>query len=164
MIDRPPDEPTVASKTILLFKVSDCLRRFFENVRDEPSYAHCLEADRSLRSIILDGPVYLKADMSGLEGYPPWTSMFRSYWVISISHKLLVVHRMFSAPSNGTESHAYSRRVVIEAARSIIQQLARSPRPATQTYWTASLFLFHPCGARFSHLTSLLLLRFRGTR
>ncbi|KWU43259.1 hypothetical protein RHOSPDRAFT_35264 [Rhodotorula sp. JG-1b] len=131
MIDRPPDEPTVASKTILLFKVSDCLRRFFENVRDEPSYAHCLEADRSLRSIILDGPVYLKADMSGLEGYPPWTSMFRSYWVISISHKLLVVHRMFSAPSNGTESHAYSRRVIpwhtMSAATTIMLDIFQSP-------------------------------------
>ncbi|GAA5988352.1 hypothetical protein JCM10908_002178 [Rhodotorula pacifica] len=136
LIDRPPDEPTVASKTILLFKVSDCLRRFFENVRDEASYVHCLEADRALRSIILDGPMYLKADMSGLEGSPPWTSMFRSYWVISISHKLLVVHRMFSAPNTGNEPHAYSRRVVIEAARSIIQQLARSAKPVTQTYWT----------------------------
>lgn len=136
LIDRPPDEPTVASKTILLFKVSDCLRRFFENVRDEPSYSHCLEADRELRSIILDGPLYLRADTSGHEGMPPWTSVFRSYWVISISHKLLVVHRMFSAPTGGTEPHAYSRRVVIEAARSIIQQLARSPRPVTQTYWT----------------------------
>lgn len=138
MIDRPPDEPTVASKTILLFKVADCLRRFFEAVREEPTYAHCLEADQALRSIILDGPVYLKADPSGLEGFPSWTSNFRAYWVISISHKLLVVHRMFSAPANGDEPHAYSRRVVIEAARSIIQQLAQKSASVAQSYWTVS--------------------------
>lgn len=138
MIDRPPDEPTVASKTILLFKVADCLRRFFEAVREEPTYAHCLEADQALRSIILDGPVYLKADPSGLEGFPSWTSNFRAYWVISISHKLLVVHRMFSGPANGDEPHAYSRRVVIEAARSIIQQLAQKSASVAQSYWTVS--------------------------
>ncbi|GAA5821341.1 hypothetical protein JCM3770_006255 [Rhodotorula araucariae] len=141
IINRSQDEPTPASKTILLYRVADCLRRFFEHIHSSQQldYAYCIEADRALRSIILDGPAFLKAEpAASVEGYPEWTAWFRSYWVISISHKLLVVHRMFVAPAGQAqdERQLYSRRVTIEAARSVIQQLARSPRASTQSYWT----------------------------
>ncbi|GJN91323.1 hypothetical protein Rhopal_004344-T1 [Rhodotorula paludigena] len=139
IVNRAQDEPTPASKTILLYKVADHTRRFFEHIHSSKrlDYAYCLEADRALRSVILDGPSYLKAD-TGVEGHPPWAAWFRNYWVISISHKLLVVHRMFAAPASGAqdERQSHSRRVTIEAARSIIQQLARRPRASTQAYWT----------------------------
>ncbi|BGP32978.1 hypothetical protein JCM10296v2_004766 [Rhodotorula toruloides] len=136
MVNRPQDEPTEASKTILLYKVADCMRRFFEHIHTHSalSYPNCLEADRALRSIILDGPAFLKAEMSGAEGYPSWTAKFRHYWIISISHKLLVVHRTFLTVPD--ERFAYSRRVATEAARSIIQQLARNPPNSISAYWT----------------------------
>ncbi|BGP49130.1 hypothetical protein JCM10450v2_005011 [Rhodotorula kratochvilovae] len=141
LVNRSQDEPTPASKTILLYRVADCLRRFFEHIHSshQLDYAYCIEADRALRNIILDGPAFLKAEPAAAgEGYPEWTAWFRSYWVISISHKLLVVHRMFVAPAGQAQDdrQLYSRRVTIEAARSVIQQLARSPRASTQSYWT----------------------------
>ncbi|GAA5917129.1 hypothetical protein JCM8208_005473 [Rhodotorula glutinis] len=145
LVNRTKDEPTPASKTILLFHVADVLRRFFEHIHSSKQldYAYCVEADRALRGVILNGPSFLKVETGpgdGAANWPEWTAWFRSYWIISVSHKLLVVHRMFVAPA-GQQQHPderqmYSRRVTIEAARSVIQQLARSPRASTQSYWT----------------------------
>ncbi|GAA5855309.1 hypothetical protein JCM9279_001943 [Rhodotorula babjevae] len=146
LVNRTKDEPTPASKTILLFHVADVLRRFFEHIHSSKQldYAYCIEADRALRGVILNGPSFLKVESGPGSGdaagaaWPEWTAWFRSYWIISVSHKLLVVHRMFVAPAGQQqdERQMYSRRVTIEAARSVIQQLARSPRASTQSYWT----------------------------
>ncbi|GAA5931383.1 hypothetical protein JCM3775_005010 [Rhodotorula graminis] len=142
LVNRTKDEPTPASKTILLYHVADILRRFFEHIHSSKQldYAYCVEADRALRGVILNGPSFLKVESGpgDAAGSPDWTAWFRSYWIISISHKLLVVHRMFVAPAGQQqdERQMYSRRVTIEAARSVIQQLARSPRASTQSYWT----------------------------
>ena len=149
-MNRTKDEPTPASKTILLYHVADILRRFFEHIHSSKQldYAFCIEADRALRGVILNGPSFLKVesapsgsgsgDAAAAGVWPEWTAWFRSYWIISVSHKLLVVHRMFVAPAGQQqdERQMYSRRVTIEAARSVIQQLARSPRASTQSYWT----------------------------
>ncbi|GEM08031.1 C6 transcription factor [Rhodotorula toruloides] len=116
MVNPPQDEPTEESMTIILDKVTECMRRFFEHIHTHPalSYPNCLEADRALRSIILDGPAFLKAEMSSAE--------------------LLVVHRTFLTVPD--KCSAYSRQTATEAARSIIQQLARSPPDSISSYWT----------------------------
>ncbi|BGP49147.1 hypothetical protein JCM10450v2_005029 [Rhodotorula kratochvilovae] len=141
LVNRSQDEPTPASKTILLYRVADCLRRFFEHIHSshQLDYVYCIEAGCTLRDVILNGSAILKAEPAAAgEGYPEWTAWFRSYWVISVSHKLLVVHCMFVAFAGQAqhEHQLYSPRVTTEAARSVIEQLARSPRASTQLYWT----------------------------
>lgn len=113
MVNRPQDEPTPASKTILLYKVADHTRRFFEHIHSSKrlDYANCLEADRALRSVILDGPSYLKAD-TGVEGHPPWAAWFRNYWVISIS-------RAFRSPAQRVFSTYFLRLPQISSSSSI---------------------------------------------
>ncbi|BGP41015.1 hypothetical protein JCM10449v2_004983 [Rhodotorula kratochvilovae] len=141
LVNRSQDEPTPASKTILLYRVADCLRRFFEHIHSshQLDYVYCIEAGCTLRDVILNGSAILKAEPAAAgEGYPEWTAWFRSYWVISVSHKLLVVHCMFVAFAGQAqhEHQLYSPRVTTEAARSVIEQLARSPHASTQLYWT----------------------------
>ncbi|GAA6006025.1 hypothetical protein JCM11491_004094 [Sporobolomyces phaffii] len=139
LVQRSHDEPTIASKIIATFEVAKCIRRFFEHVNsattqgESASYELCLEADAQIRKIIQDGPKYLKVEDPNSE---EWIKHLRHYFVISISHKLLMCHRVFLGRSFRDPRFAYSRRAAIEAARSVIQEIARGSETRYQHLWT----------------------------
>ncbi|GAA5925623.1 hypothetical protein JCM1841_004790 [Sporobolomyces salmonicolor] len=140
LLSRSQDEPTPVSKILLSYQVAACIRRFFEEVNStltgEPSYELCLEVDKQIRKIIEDGPGYLKAE-GNVEGeYPPWVQWFKHYWIMSVSHKLLICHRVFLGRSFRDPKYAYSRKAAIEASRSIIQELAKGSQLPYQHLWT----------------------------
>ncbi|GAA5835326.1 hypothetical protein JCM5353_006735 [Sporobolomyces roseus] len=138
MIQRPHEEPTTVTKILFTYQVAACIRRFFEDVncstsRGGPSYELCLDVDRQIRAIINDGPAFLKVDHAGSE---EWVKNLRHYYIISVSHKLLICHRVFLGRSFRDPRYAYSRRSAIEAARSVIQEIARGGHPHYQQLWT----------------------------
>ncbi|GAA6042322.1 hypothetical protein JCM8097_003844 [Rhodosporidiobolus ruineniae] len=142
LVRRSQDQPTVVSKILIAYKVAACIRNFFEHVNSsldsDLSYEKLLEADREIRRIIDEGPAYLKPgnepDDGGLSrGWLPW---FKRYWTMSVSHKLLICHRVFLGRAFRDVKYAYSRKVAIEAARSVIQELVRGKHMPYQDVWT----------------------------
>ncbi|BGP17136.1 hypothetical protein JCM10213_005241 [Rhodosporidiobolus nylandii] len=142
LIHRPQDEPTVVSKVIIAFKVAACIRTFFEHVNcrkdGDLSYEMLLAADREIRRIIDEGPSYLKAGNEPDDGGASklWLPWFKRYWVMSVSHKLLICHRVFLGRAFRDLKFAYSRKVAVEAARSIIQELVKGKDLPYQDVWT----------------------------
>ncbi|GAA5948642.1 hypothetical protein JCM3765_004953 [Sporobolomyces pararoseus] len=139
LVHRSHDEPTIASKIIASSEVAACIRRYFEHVYsstaqgESASYEFCLEVDREIRKIIEDGPKFLKVEDPNSE---EWIKHLRHYFVISISHKLLMCHRVFLGRSFRDPRFSYSRRAAIEAARSVIQEIARGSQTRYQHLWT----------------------------
>ncbi|BGP49118.1 hypothetical protein JCM10450v2_004998 [Rhodotorula kratochvilovae] len=127
LINRPQDEPTCVSKLLIAHKVASCIRRFFEDVNSKPdrelSYELLLEVDREIRAIIDDGPAFLKADNDKVDKQPAWVRWMLHWWIMSVSHKLLMCHRVFLGRSFRDAKYIYSHKAAIEAARSIIQEL-----------------------------------------
>ncbi|GAA5910394.1 uncharacterized protein JCM6883_002992 [Sporobolomyces salmoneus] len=152
LVQRSQDEPTIVSKIIATYTVAACIRRYFEHVFSSASqgksasYELCLEVDREIRKAIEDGPKFLKVEDPNSE---EWIKHLRHYFVISISHKLLICHRVFLGRSFRDPRFAYSRKAAIEAARSVIQEIARSDTHY-QPLWTLP---FHTIAAS----TSLIL-------
>ncbi|GAA6024107.1 hypothetical protein JCM10207_003167 [Rhodosporidiobolus poonsookiae] len=153
---RPLDEPTIASKVLQAYKVAAVIRTFFESVNGfSPSssssssgrtqdlgpetFEKLLEADRQIRAIIEEGPRYLREldwepeDQGKSAGWMPW---FRRYWIMSVSHKLLMCHRVFLGRAFRDARYGYARKAAIEAARSIIQELVRGKDLPYQDVWT----------------------------
>ncbi|GAA6064445.1 hypothetical protein JCM10212_000144 [Sporobolomyces blumeae] len=146
LVHRSPDEPTIVSKILSTYQVATQIRRFFEHVNcstnaGEPSYELCIDVDRQIRKIIEDGPGFLKEETPSSEA---WVKHLRHYYIISVSHKLLICHRVFLGRSFRDPRYAYSRRAAIEAARSVIQELARGSGLPYQRLWT---FPFHTIAA-----------------
>ncbi|GAA5929142.1 uncharacterized protein JCM15063_004064 [Sporobolomyces koalae] len=138
LMHRPLSEPTIASKILVTFELAACIRRYYEHVYSstspgETSYELCLEVDRQIRKIIEESPPYLKAEDPNSED---WIKHLRHYFVISVSHKLLTCHRVFLGRSFRDPRYAYSRRSAIEAARSVIQEIARGSETHYQHLWT----------------------------
>ncbi|GAA6056079.1 hypothetical protein JCM3770_001957 [Rhodotorula araucariae] len=140
LINRPQDEPTCVSKTLIAYKVASCIRRFFEDVNSKPdrerSYKLLLDVDREIRSIISNGPAFLRADDKAVEAQPAWVRWMLHWWIMSVSHKLLMCHRVFLGRSFRDAKYVYSRKVAIEAARSIIQELVKGSHLPYQHLWT----------------------------
>ncbi|ORY63814.1 hypothetical protein BCR35DRAFT_308781 [Leucosporidium creatinivorum] len=135
---RGPDEPTPVSKLIVLFKTATCVRRFFEDMNSSNgglSYDLCLQIDREIREIMLKAPRYLQPDAE-VEGFPPYVAWMRHYFILSVSHKLLVIHRVFLGRSFRDPRYGYSRKAAIDAARSMIGQLVKGSRLPYQHIWT----------------------------
>ncbi|KAL8279331.1 hypothetical protein RQP46_008368 [Phenoliferia psychrophenolica] len=120
------------------------IRRFFEDVNSLGglSYDLCLQIDRDIREIISTCPVYLSPD-ADVRHLPAFVSSFRNYWIMSVHHKLLVIHRTFLGRSFRDPRYSYSRKAAIEAARIIIKRfLLGSNLP--QHVWTA---IYHAISA-----------------
>ncbi|KAK4704734.1 hypothetical protein P7C70_g1473, partial [Phenoliferia sp. Uapishka_3] len=144
LIIRPLEEPTHVSKLIISIKVASCVRRFFEDVNSLGglSYDLCLQIDREIREIIRTCPSYLSPD-ANIRHLPSFVGSFRNYWIMSVHHKLLIIHRAFLGKSFRDPRYAYSRKAAIEAARVIIQRfLMGSHLP--QHVWTA---IYHAISA-----------------
>ncbi|KAM0753038.1 hypothetical protein T439DRAFT_323651 [Meredithblackwellia eburnea MCA 4105] len=144
LVSRPLEEPTVATKLIISIRVASCIRRFFEDVNSLGglSYDLCLQIDREIREIIRACPSYLHAD-TDLTHMPQFVASFRDYWIMSVSHKLLVIHRTFLGRSFRDPRFSYSRKAAIEAARGIIQRFLMGSR-LPQHVWTA---IYHAISA-----------------
>ncbi|GAA5905433.1 hypothetical protein JCM8208_004277 [Rhodotorula glutinis] len=142
-VDRPQDEATCVSKVLVAHKVASCIRRFFDdvNVNSRPdrdlSYDLLLDVDREIRDIIETGPAFLRSDDDkALEEQPPWVRWMLHWWIMSVSHKLLMCHRVFLGRSFRDSRFAFSRKAAIEAARSIIQELVKGSHLPYQHLWT----------------------------
>ncbi|GAA5853284.1 hypothetical protein JCM9279_003345 [Rhodotorula babjevae] len=139
-VDRSQDEATCVSKVLVAHKVASCIRRFFEDVNSRPdrelSYDLLLDVDREIRDIIETGPAFLRADDKAIEAQPPWVRWMLHWWIMSVSHKLLMCHRVFLGRSFRDSRFAFSRKAAIEAARSIIQELVKGSQLPFQHLWT----------------------------
>ncbi|GAA5842874.1 hypothetical protein JCM11251_005834 [Rhodosporidiobolus azoricus] len=140
VISRSQDEPTVVSKILIAYKVAATIRTFFEHVNSRSdsdlSYEVLLEADREIRRVINEGPQYLLPEKEPEDGDRLWLPWFRRYWIISVSHKLLICHRVFLGRAFRDPKYAYSRKSAIEASRSIVQELERGKCMPKQDVWT----------------------------
>ncbi|GAA5918046.1 hypothetical protein JCM6882_008154 [Rhodosporidiobolus microsporus] len=140
LVSRSQDEPTVVSKILIAFKVAASIRNFFEHVNSRAdgdlSYETLLEADREIRRIINEGPAYLSPGSEPEDGDRLWLPWFRRYWIMSVSHKLLICHRVFLGRAFRDPEYAYSRKAAIEASRSIVQELERGKGMPKQDVWT----------------------------
>ncbi|GAA5936355.1 hypothetical protein JCM3775_006477, partial [Rhodotorula graminis] len=151
-VNRPQDEATCVSKVLVAHKVASCIRRFFDDVNsaatarpdrangagagDHLSYDLLLDVDREIRDIIETGPAFLRADDRAIEAQPPWVRWMLHWWIMSVSHKLLMCHRVFLGRSFRDSRYAFSRKAAIEAARSIIQELVKGSKLPFQHLWT----------------------------
>lgn len=100
--------------------------------------------DREIRDIMSSAPKYLRGE-ADFSQFPPFVPFMSQHWVMSVSstfrsdqkrrkltflrsqvsHKLLVIHRVFLGRSFRDPRYSFSRQAAIEASRTIIHQLSR---------------------------------------
>ncbi|GAA5859897.1 hypothetical protein JCM8547_004378 [Rhodosporidiobolus lusitaniae] len=142
LVECPHDEPTVVSKLLVVYKIAAAVRTFFKHVNATPdkdlSYEALLEVDREIRLVIDSAPPFLKKRDETRENDPAYgfVQWLRRYFIMSVSHKLLICHRVFLGRAFRDHKYAYSRRSAIESARSIIQELIKGKSMPYNDVWT----------------------------
>lgn len=126
------------------------------------TYAHVLEFDAKFRGLLSSLPVYLRPDPT-LEQLPevrqeqarhPYLAMHRLIVFEAVNQRLLVLHRDFLCRGHQDEKHAYSTRVAVDAARTILscRQQIDNVHPAVQKHAAFRHHLFQAAIVLMLHL------------
>lgn len=129
------------------------------------TYNHVLDLDAKFRGLLSALPVFLRPD-PGLEQLPevrqeqaqrPYLAMHRLIVFEAVNHRLLLLHRDFFGRGHYDEKYAYSTRVAVDAARTIIscRQQIDNVHPAVQRYAAFRHHLFQAGVVLVLHLLDL---------
>ncbi|KAH8650606.1 hypothetical protein BGZ60DRAFT_569492 [Tricladium varicosporioides] len=128
----PIDFPTHMSYNLIMYKVADIYRSFFEgSCRIVPDvgksalrevYDEVLAADRKLKAVIKSLPPYLQRDHIGGNEFPLPIIWQRRSFGISMAHKTIMIHRSFFLRSLTDMWFTYTRITCVESARRILEE------------------------------------------
>ncbi|BGP29026.1 hypothetical protein JCM10296v2_000762 [Rhodotorula toruloides] len=121
LINRPPNEYTVAGKMLVWIQVARLVQQVFQHIDENPtpSYAVVLDLDEQLKRLLANAPAWLTSNAVEDPNLPPNADWMRTTFVISSSHKTLTLHRNFF------RRFEPSRRRTLEASRAILREAAR---------------------------------------
>lgn len=120
---------TINSLTPYTYQVAELASECGSGLPSEPlSHEAVLEYDAKFRNLLSSLPVYLRPDPT-LEQMPevrqeqsqrPYLAMHRLIVFEAVNHQLLMLHRGYMCRGHQEEKYAYSTRVAVDAARTII--------------------------------------------
>lgn len=121
LINRPPNEYTVAGKMLVWIQVARLVQQVFQHIDENPnpSYSVVLDLDEQLKRLLANAPAWLTSDAVEDPNLPPNADWMRTTFVISSSHKTLTLHRNFF------RRFEPSRRRTLEASRAILREAAK---------------------------------------
>ncbi|KAJ8296788.1 Pyrrolocin cluster transcription factor fsdR [Rhodotorula toruloides] len=121
LINRPPNEYTVAGKMLVWIQVARLVQQVFQHIDENPnpSYAVVLDLDEQLKRLLANAPPWLTSNAVEDPNLPPNADWMRTTFVISSSHKTLTLHRNFF------RRFEPSRRRTLEASRAILREAAK---------------------------------------
>ena len=129
------------------------------------TYAHILDLDTKFRALLSSLPIFLRPDPT-LEQLPevrqeqaqrPYLAMHRLIVFEAVNQRLLVLHRDDMCRGHHDEKFAYSTRVAVDAARTILscRQQIDNVHPAVQKHAAFRHHLFQAAIVLSIHLLEL---------
>lgn len=146
IVDRPLSEYTPASWLLQYIALGSMMEEAYTTITsagDKADYDAFRAVDSKMDHYLNNLPPWLQHDGS-TEGMPHCVDLLRTTFQISAAHKVLSMHRPFLFKPYSPSAHAFSRRRVIGAARSILRA-ARTSAPIK--IWT---FAYHTSAAAFA--------------
>lgn len=159
-------KPTINNLTPYMFQIANLGREWGALSQSGAlTYAHVLEFDAKFRGLLSSLPVYLRPDPA-LEQLPevrqeqaqrPYLAMHRLIVFEAVNHRLLVLHRDFMCQGHEDDKYAYSTRVAVDAARTIIscRQQIDNVHPSVQRHAAFRHHLFQAAVVLTLHLWQL---------
>ena len=158
--------PTINNLTPHLYEIADLGRQWGNLIQSQSlTYTHVLEFDAKFRGLLSNLPIYLRPDPA-LEQLPevrqeqaqrPYLAMHRLIVFEAVNHRLLVLHRDYICLGHRDEKYAYSTRVAVDAARTIIscRQQIDNVHPSVQRHASFRHHLFQAAIVLTLHLLEL---------
>lgn len=157
---------TLNNLTPYLYQIAEIVRQW-SNLEDSRGvkYEDVLAFDAKYRDVFAALPVFLRPDPT-LEQLPevrqeqaerPYLAMHRLILFESVNHRLLTLHRPYLRCGHHDEKYAYSMRVAVEAARTIIscRRQIDNVHPAVQRHWVFRHHLFQAAIVLALHLLEI---------
>ncbi|WFD07630.1 hypothetical protein MVES1_002999 [Malassezia vespertilionis] len=157
---------TINNLTPYVYEIAELGRQWGDALRfGIQSYDPVLEYDAKFRSLLASLPVFLRPDPA-LEQLPevrqeqlqrPYLAMHRLIIFEAVNHQLLMLHRDDMCRGHHDEKYAYSTRVAVDAARTIIscRQQIDNVHPSVQRHSVFRHHLFQAAIVLSLHLLEL---------
>lgn len=102
------------------------------------AYDKVLEVDREMAAIREDAPRWMRDDHQPLPADAgPWVDWQRKAYILSASHKVIVLHRPYLGRAFKNDSrYAHSKETCLEHARTILRIFIGTPLQQFRTTWT----------------------------
>lgn len=158
--------PTINSLMPFAYQIADLGRQWSVLVHSRMlTYAHILDLDTKFRALLSSLPIFLRPDPT-LEQLPevrqeqaqrPYLAMHRLIVFEAVNQRLLVLHRDDMCRGHHDEKFAYSTRVAVDAARTILscRQQIDNVHPAVQKHAAFRHHLFQAAIVLSIHLLEL---------
>lgn len=158
--------PTINNLTPYLYQIANLGREWSTMIQSSSlSYTFVLELDTKFRNLLSSLPVYLRPDPT-LEQLPevrqeqaqrPYLAMHRLTVYEAVNHRLLMLHRDFMCLGHHDKKYAYSTRVAVDAARTMIscRQQIDNVHPSVQRHASFRHHLFQAAIVLSVHLLEL---------
>lgn len=158
--------PTINSLIPYVYQIDDLGRQWSVLKHSGMlAYTHVLDFDTKFRTLLSSLPIYLRPDPT-LEQLPevrqeqaqrPYLAMHRLVVFEAVNQRLLVLHRDEMCKGHREDKYAYSTRVAVDAARTIIscRQQIDNVHPAVQKHAAFKHHLFQAAIVLTLHLLEL---------
>lgn len=124
-------------------EILSVVRRFFEGVSaDGVSVELCRRIDHDMRLVLSEGPTFLRPG-TDISSFPVWVASARRYFIVSVHHKILLLHRsMVANPSFSETNRTLARTAMVESAHQILHHFNDNSQPFQQVW----IYNFSPFG------------------
>ncbi|KAL7416684.1 hypothetical protein BDY24DRAFT_201110 [Mrakia frigida] len=135
--------PTIDSHTIQLLKLAVQVHKLFDGLHASKSipYSLILQMDAEAQVILKEAPSWMQTDVDGNPGplpknAPRWLEWQRMAYLVSSSHKVIILHRPFLGRAFRDPRYQQSRDTCCKFARRILRYLKGCTLEEFRKTWT----------------------------
>lgn len=141
--------PTITSFTRLQTKIASIMPHLQDDLMSSNTpytkYEAVLKHDQNMRTIIAGRPSFLTTNVSNSPSWPKWVPWARRAATISLSHKIIMIHRNFLGASFTNPVFSFTRRASVAAAKTIMKEFKASIEEGGPVIWTSQAFAIAAC-------------------
>ncbi|KAL5341076.1 hypothetical protein BJX70DRAFT_396132 [Aspergillus crustosus] len=138
------DEPSRSAYSHFFYKVAAVMSSLQDNLKQTHTlytrYEQVLHHDRTLRVLATENLAPFLQNTPMQENWPCYVPWARRCLAISLSHKVIMIHRKFLALSFRDPAFGRTRRTCVAAARTIIKEQKEARGEAGPVLWIQQAF------------------------